>query len=110
MAICSDHGGYREDACKKCQEPAMAVPPMKLEGKGTFADPQIVVRDGPPALEPEDKLTISKLENSFLRAQQSAQMAQAQLQNFVRVMFEKYHPGAAYQLDLEKLEFVARGM
>lgn len=94
MAICPDHGGYTGDACRKCQEPTV------LTGTVKFTSPDI---------DRDDQLALLRLERAITVAQQQAQAAQMQFQNFAKVMFEKYGVKAAeYQLDMEKMEFVTR--
>jgi hypothetical protein len=118
MAICPDHGGYQGDTCKKCQPNAPAIErnldiTKPLSNQGQAPGPEVVgaVSSGPPKLDEHDKLTLVKLENDSLKSFHRMQTAQAQLQNFAQTMFEKYKvKPAEYTLDMERLEFVLRGM
>jgi len=110
MSICPDHGGYTGDACKKCQVNVgggpMAGEPREIEKLGS-----VTKLSGPPKLDEHDKLTLVKLENDSLKSFHRMQTAQAQFQSFAQAMFEKYKvKPAEYTLDMEKLEFVVRGM
>lgn len=99
MSICPDHGGYTGDACKKCQGEPQEV---KSQMKAATATPK---------LDSEDKFTLVKLENDAMKAFHKMQNAQAQLQNFANGMFAKYEVDPkANTLDMEKLEFVPKGM
>ncbi len=92
MAICPQHGGYTgEGGCKKCHT------------SGT------VVNSAIPEIDADDQLALYRLEREITAAQQKAQLAQGQFQNFVKVMFEKYDvKPAEFTLDMEKMEFTAR--
>ena len=117
MSICPDHGGYTGDSCKKCQPDAPEInrnldmtKPLTNQGQAPVSAAKIVAT-GPPKIEKDDQYTLMKLENDALKSFHKMQNAQAQLQNFVNGMFSKYEvKNSEYTLDVDRMEFVARGM
>ncbi len=102
MAICPQHGGYTGDGgCKKCHGKLGPIPPV---------DPELNrLLSATPEIDADDQLALYRLEREITAAQQKAQLAQGQFQNFVKVMFEKYGvKPAEFTLDMEKMEFTAR--
>src|SRR4051812_35102574 len=106
MALCPDHGGYTGDSCKRCQMPDAIT-------KAIESDNRIALLEaiGSPEIDQDDQLALYRLERDITVNQQKAQTAQAQFQNFLRAMFEKYGvTPMEYTLDMEKMEFTLRGM
>ena len=114
MAICPDHGGYTGDSCKKCvdalKETMDAVGGRAVE-RGMTQEKMDNMLKSVPELDRDDQLALLKLENASIKSFHAMQNAQAQFQNFARMMFEKYGvKPAEYTLDMEKLEFVPRSL
>ncbi len=116
MAICPQHGGYTGDGgCKKCQpskydrdEVKRLEREIELSGDNKFVGNKSS-SDTSPEIDADDQLALYRLEREITAAQQKAQLAQGQFQNFVKVMFEKYGvKPAEFTLDMEKMEFTAR--
>lgn len=85
MAICPMHGGYAGDTCKGCAKSNQDIKELVDASKA------------PPEIDTTDQLTFERMKNQVLEAQvELTQMldkinkAQAQLNNFAGVLFEKH--------------------